>query len=128
MLLTLLFIGLAPLLIIIPLFVLFINLLIFGSQNRNISSEANLNIRNGFLLGVFLGPIGMLIRLIQSNLINLNYLFYSILRFSIVFLINYIIVYFVNLNFIPPVISPLFIYTIGITFILRGKKSFQIRS
>jgi len=64
--LVLLFIGLAPLLILIPLFVLLLNLMIYGLQNRNICSIASLNVRNGFLLGILLGPLGMLISLTQA--------------------------------------------------------------
>jgi hypothetical protein len=66
-LLILLFIGLAPLVILIPLFMLLLNLMIYGLQNRNICSIASLNVRNGFLLGVFLGPLGMLISLTRNN-------------------------------------------------------------
>ena len=64
---ALLFIGLAPLVILIPLFIIFLNLIIFGLQNRNISYKANINIKRGFLLGTILGPLGMLINLMQAR-------------------------------------------------------------
>lgn len=124
-LLVLLFIGLAPLLILIPLFVLILNLLIYGLQNRNICSTASLNVRNGFLLGVLLGPIGLLICLIQKVKPTIKNLIFGISRFFLIVAINCVIVKAANLDMVYNILSPLFIYVIGITFVLRGKNSFN---
>ena len=40
-----------------------VNLLVYGTQNRNIASKSNNNVRNAFWLGL-LGPLGMLILVI----------------------------------------------------------------
>tara|TARA_B110000003_G_C16530361_1_gene488664 strand:+ start:579 stop:1007 length:429 start_codon:yes stop_codon:yes gene_type:complete len=120
-----LFIGLAPLLIIIPLFFVLLNLLIFGLQNRNISSQANLKVGNGLLLGMLLGPLGMIIRLFQSTKLTIERLTFGILRFFLVLLINNVIIIAAKSDLVPPVLEPFFFYVIGITFILRGKNSFQ---
>jgi hypothetical protein len=124
-LLVLLFIGLAPLLILIPLFVLILNLLIYGLQNRNICSTASLNVRNGFLLGVLLGPIGLLICLTQKVKPTIKNLIFGISRFFLIVAINCVIVKAANLDMVYNILSPLFIYVIGITFVLRGKNSFN---
>ena len=124
-LLVLLFIGLAPLLILIPLFVLLLNLMIYGLQNRNICSKASLNVRNGFLLGVFLGPLGILISLTQAVKPTIKNLIFGISRVLIIVAVNWVIVRAADLDMIYNILSPLFIYVIGITFILRGKNSFK---
>ena len=124
-LLILLFIGLAPLLILIPLFMLLLNVMIYGLQNRNICSISSLNVRNGFLLGVFLGPLGMLISLTQAVKPTIKNLIFGISRVLLIVLVNWVIVRAANLDMVYNVLSPLFIYVIGITFILRGKNSFK---
>ena len=124
-LLILLFIGLAPLLILIPLFMLVLNLMIYGLQNRNICSISSLNVRNGFLLGVFLGPLGMLISLTQAVKPTIKNLIFGISRVLLIVLVNWVIVRAANLDMVYNVLSPLFIYVIGITFILIGNNSFK---
>ena len=124
-LLVLLFIGLAPLVILIPLFVLLLNLMIYGLQNRNICSIASLNVRNGFLLGVLLGPLGMLISLTQAVKPTIKNLIFGISRVLLIVAVNWAIVRAANLDMAYNILSPLFIYVIGITFILRGKNSFK---
>ncbi len=124
-LLIILFIGLAPLVILIPLFMLLLNLMIYGLQNRNIYSTANLNVRNGFLLGVFLGPLGMLISLTQAVKPTIKNLIFGISRVLLIVAVNWLIVRAANLDMVYNILSPLFIYVIGITFILRGKNSFK---
>ena len=124
-LLILLFIGLAPLVILIPLFMLLLNLMIYGLQNRNICSISSLNVRNGFLLGVFLGPLGMLISLTQAVKPTIKNLIFGISRVLLIVVVNWVIVRAANLDMVYNVLSPLFIYVIGITFILRGKNSFK---
>ena len=124
-LLVLLFIGLAPLLILIPLFVLLLNLMIYGLQNRNICSKASLNVRNGFLLGVFLGPLGILISLTQAVKPTIKNLIFGISRVLIIVAVNWVIIRAADLDMVYNILSPLFIYVIGITFILRGKNSFK---
>ena len=123
--LVLLFIGLAPLMILIPLFVLLLNLMIYGLQNRNICSIASLNVRNGFLLGVLLGPLGMLISLTQAVKPTIKKLIFGISRVLLIVAVNGVIVRVANLDMVYNILSPLFIYVIGITFILRGKNSFK---
>ena len=122
---ALLFIGLAPLMIIIPLFITFLNLIIFGLQNRNISYKANTNIKRGFLLGTILGPLGMLINLMQAVKPTMKLLIFGIFRVLLVLLINRLIVIAANLDIVYNVFSPIFIYVFGTTFILRGKNSFN---
>ena len=124
-LLILLFIGLAPLVILIPLFMLVLNLMIYGLQNRNICSISSLNVRNGFLLGVFLGPLGMLISLTQAVKPTIKNLIFGISRVLLIVVVNWVIVRAANLDMVYNILSPLFIYVIGITFILRGKNSFK---
>ena len=124
-LLIILFIGLAPLVILIPLFMLLLNLMIYGLQNRNIYSTANLNVRNGFLLGIFLGPLGMLISLTQAVKPTIKNLIFGISRVLLIGAVNWLIVRAANLDMVYNILSPLFIYVIGITFILRGKNSFK---
>ena len=124
-LLILLFIGLAPLVILIPLFMLVLNLMIYGLQNRNICSISSLNVRNGFLLGVFLGPLGMLISLSQAVKPTIKNLIFGIYRVLLIVVVNWVIVRAANLDMVYNILSPLFIYVIGITFILRGKNSFK---
>ena len=124
-LLILLFIGLAPLVILIPLFMLVLNLMIYGLQNRNICSISSLNVRNGFLLGVFLGPLGMLISLTQAVKPTIKNLIFGISRVLLIVVVNWVIVKAANLDMVYNILSPLFIYVIGITFILRGKNSFK---
>ena len=124
-LLILLFIGLAPLVILIPLFILVLNLMIYGLQNRNICSISSLNVRNGFLLGVFLGPLGMLISLTQAVKPTIKNLIFGISRVLLILVVNWVIVKAANLDMVYNILSPLFIYVIGITFILRGKNSFK---
>ena len=124
-LLILLFIGLAPLVILIPLFMLLLNLMIYGLQNRNICSTSSLNVRNGFLLGVFLGPLGMLISLTQAVKPTIKNLIFGISRVLLIVVVNWVIVRAANLDMVYNILSPLFIYVIGITFILRGKNSFK---
>ena len=124
-LLILLFIGLAPLVILIPLFMLLLNLMIYGLQNRNIYSTANLNVRNGFLLGIFLGPLGMLISLTQAVKPTIKNLIFGISRVLLIVAVNWLIVRAAKLDMVYNILSPLFIYVIGITFILRGKNSFK---
>lgn len=123
--LVLLFIGLAPLLILIPLFVILLNLMIYGLQNRNICSIASLNVRNGFLLGILLGPLGMLISLTQAVKPSIKKLIFGISRVLLIVAVNGVIVRAANLDMVYNILSPLFIYVIGITFILRGKNSFK---
>ena len=122
---ALLFIGLAPLVILIPLFMLVLNLMIYGLQNRNICSRASLNISNGFLLGILLGPLGMLISLTLAVKPTIKNLIFGILRVLLIVSVNWVIVKAANLDMINNILSPLFIYVIGITFILRGKNSFK---
>ena len=124
-LLILLFIGLAPLVILIPLFMLLLNLMIYGLQNRNICSISSLNVRNGFLLGIFLGPLGMLISLTQAVKPTIKNLIFGISRVLLIVVVNWVIVKAANLDMVYNILSPLFIYVIGITFILRGKNSFK---
>ena len=124
-LLILLFIGLAPLVILIPLFMLVLNLVIYGLQNRNICSISSLNVRNGFLLGIFLGPLGMLISLSQAVKPTIKNLIFGIYRVLLIVVVNWVIVRAANLDMVYNILSPLFIYVIGITFILRGKNSFK---
>ena len=124
-LLIILFIGLAPLVILIPLFMLLLNLMIYGLQNRNIYSTANLNVRNGFLLDIFLGPLGMLISLTQAVKPTIKNLIFGISRVLLIVAVNWLIVRAANLDMVYNILSPLFIYVIGITFILRGKNSFK---
>ena len=124
-LLVLLFIGLAPLLILIPLFVLLLNLMIYGLQNRNICSKASLNVRNGFLLGILLGPLGILISLTQAVKPTIKNLIFGISRVLIIVAVNWVIIRAADLDMVYNILSPLFIYVIGITFILRGKNSFK---
>ena len=123
--LVLLFIGLAPLMILIPLFVLLLNLMIYGLQNRNICSIASLNVGNGFLLGILLGPLGMLISLTQAVKPSIKKLIFGISRVLLIVAVNGVIVRAANLDMVYNILSPLFIYVIGITFILRGKNSFK---
>ena len=123
--LVLLFIGLAPLMILMPLFVLLLNLVIYGLQNRNICSTASLNVRNGFLLGILLGPLGMLISLTQAVKPTIKKLIFGISRVLLIVAVNGVIVRAANLDMVYNILSPLFIYVIGITFILRGKNSFK---
>ena len=122
---TLLFIGLAPLFILIPLFIAFLNLIIYGLQNRNISSEANINIKRGFLLGFILGPLGMLINLMQAVKPTMKCLIFGLFRVLLVLLINKLIIIAANFDIVYNIFSPFFLYVFGITFILRGKKSFN---
>ena len=122
---ALLFIGLAPLVILMPLFITFLNLIIFGLQNRNISYKANINIKRGFLLGTILGPLGMLINLTQAVKPTMKLLIFGIFRVLLVLLINRLIVIAANLDIFYNVFSPIFIYVFGTTFILRGKDSFN---
>ena len=124
-LLILLFIGLAPLVILIPLFMLVLNLMIYGLQNRNICSISSLNVRNGFLLGVFLGPLGMLISLTKAVKPTIKNLIFGIFRVLLIVLVNWVIVRAANLDMVYNIFPLLFIYVIGITFILRGKNSFK---
>ena len=124
-LLVLLFIGLAPLLILIPLLILLLNLMIYGLQNRNICSTASLNVRKGFLLGVLLGPLGMLICLTQTVKPTIKNLIFGISRVFLIVAVNWVIVRAANLDMVYNILSPLFIYVIGIPFILRGKNSFK---
>ena len=124
-LLVLLFIGLAPLLILIPLLILLLNLMIYGLQNRNICSTASLNVRKGFLLGVLLGPLGMLICLTQTVKPTIKNLIFGISRVLLIVAVNWVIVRGANLDMVYNILSPLFIYVFGITFILRGKNSFK---
>jgi len=124
-LLVLLFIGLAPLLILIPLLILLLNLMIYGLQNRNICSTASLNVRKGFLLGVLLGPLGMLICLTQTVKPTIKNLIFGISRVFLIVAVNWVIVKAANLDMVYNILSPLFIYVIGIPFILRGKNSFK---
>lgn len=124
-LLVLLFIGLAPFAILIPLFILLLNLMIYGLQNRNICSKASLNVRNGFLLGVLLGPLGMLFSLTQAVKPTIKSLTFGISRVLLIVAVNWVIVRAANLDMVYNILSPLFIYVIGITFILRGKNSFK---
>ena len=124
-LLVLLFIGLAPLVILIPLFVLLLNLMIYGLQNRNICSKASLNVKRGILLGVLLGPLGMLISLTQAVKPTIKNLIFGISRVLLIVAVNWVIVRAANLDIVYNILSPLFIYVIGITFILRGKNSFK---
>lgn len=124
-LIILLFIGLAPLVILIPLSIALLNLIIFGLQNRNISSHAKLNIKNGFLLGFLLGPLGMIISLCQAIKPTINSLLFGISRVLLVVLINKFIIIAANLDIVYDAFSPFFIYIIGITFVLRGKNSFK---
>ena len=123
--LVLLFIGLAPLFILIPLFVLILNLMIYGLQNRNICSKASLNIKRGILLGVLLGPLGMLICLAQAVKPTIKNLIFGISRVLLIAAVNWLIVRAANLDIVYNILPPLFIYIIGITFILRGKNSFK---
>jgi hypothetical protein len=123
--LVLLFIGLAPLMILMPLFVLLLNLMIYGLQNRNICSTASLNVRNGFLSGILLGPLGMLISLTQAVKPTIKNLIFGISRVLLIVAVNGVIVRAANLDMVYNILSPLFIYIIGITFILRGKNSFK---
>ena len=123
--LVLLFIGLAPLFILIPLFVLILNLMIYGLQNRNICSKASLNIKRGILLGVLLGPLGMLICLVQAVKPTIKNLIFGISRVLLIAAVNWLIVRAANLDIVYNILPPLFIYIIGITFILRGKNSFK---
>lgn len=123
--LVLLFIGLALLMILIPLFVLLLNLMIYGLQNRNICSIASLNVRNGFLLGILLGPLGMLISLTQAVKPTIKKLIFGISRVLLIVAVNGVIVRAANLDMVYNILSPLFIYVIEITFILRGKNSFK---
>ena len=99
--------------------------MIYGLQNRNICSIASLNVRNGFLLGVFLGPLGMLISLTQAEKPTIKNLIFGIYRVLLIVVVNWVIVRAANLDMVYNVLSPLFIYVIGITFILRGKNSFK---
>ena len=122
---ALLFIGLAPLFILIPVAFAFLNLMIFGLQNRNISDKSNLNIKRGFLLGVFFGPLGMLINLMQAVKPTMKHLIFGLFRVIFVLLINRLIVIASNLDIVYNIFSPFFIYVFGITFILRGKNSFN---
>jgi hypothetical protein len=124
-LLVLLFIGLAPLLILIPLLILLLNLMIYGLQNRNICSTASLNVRKGFLFGVLLGPLGMLICLTQTVKPTIKNLIFGISRVFLIVAVNWVIVKAANLDMVYNILSPLFIYVIGIPFILRGKNSFK---
>lgn len=124
-LLVLLFIGLAPLLILIPLLILLQNLMIYGLQNRNICSTASLNVRKGFLFGVLLGPLGMLICLTQTVKPTIKNLIFGISRVFLIVAVNWVIVKAANLDMVYNILSPLFIYVIGIPFILRGKNSFK---
>ena len=123
--LVLLFIGLAPLFILIPLFVLILNLMIYGLQNRNICSKVSLNIKRGILLGVLLGPLGMLICLAQAVKPTIKNLIFGISRVLLIAAVNWLIVRAANLDIVYNILPPLFIYIIGITFILRGKNSFK---
>ena len=123
--LVLLFIGLAPMLILIPLFVLLLNLMIYGLQNRNICSIASLDVRNGFLIGILLGPLGMLISLTQAAKPSIKKLIFGISRVLLIVAANWFIVKAANLDMVYNILSPLFIYVIGIPFILRGKNSFK---
>ena len=108
-----------------PLFVLLLNLMIYGLQNRNICSIASLNVRNGFLLGILLGPLGMLISLTQAVKPTIKNLIFGISRVLLIVAVNGVIVRAANLDMVYNILSPLFIYIIGITFILRGKNSFK---
>ena len=122
---ALLFIGLAPLVILIPLFFAFLNLIIFGLQNRNISYKANINIKRGCLLGIIFGPLGMLINLMQAVKPTMKSLGFGLFRVLLVLLINRLIIIATNLDIVYNFFSPFFIYVFGITFILRGKNSFN---
>tara|TARA_B100000900_G_scaffold207655_1_gene176093 strand:+ start:1475 stop:1876 length:402 start_codon:yes stop_codon:yes gene_type:complete len=124
-LLVLLFIGLAPLVILTPFFVLLLNLMIYGLQNRNICSIASLNVKRGILLGVLLGPLGMLISLTQAVKPTIKNLIFGISRVLLIVAVNWVVVRAANLDMVYNILSPLFIYVIGITFILRGKNSFK---
>ena len=99
--------------------------MIYGLQNRNICSISSLNVRNGFLLGVFLGPLGMLISLTQAVKPTIKNLIFGISRVLLIVVVNWVIVRAANLDMVYNILSPLFIYVIGITFILRGKNSFK---
>ena len=122
---ALLFIGLAPLVILLPTFMLLLNLMIYGLQNRNICLKASLNVKNGFLLGILLGPLGMLISLIQAVKPTIKNLTFGISRVLLIVAVNRVIVKAADLDMVYNILSPLFIYVIGITFILRGKNSFK---
>ena len=100
--------------------------MIYGLQNRNICSKASLNVKNGFLLGILLGPLGMLIALIQAVKPTIKNLIFGIYRVLLIAAVNWVIVRAANLDMVYNVLSPLFIYVIGITFILRGKNSFKL--
>ena len=99
--------------------------MIYGLQNRNICSTASLNVRKGFLFGVLLGPLGMLICLTQTVKPTIKNLIFGISRVFLIVAVNWVIVKAANLDMVYNILSPLFIYVIGITFILRGKNSFK---
>lgn len=125
-LLVLFFIGLAPLVLLIPLFMLLLNLMIYGLQNRNICSKASLNVKSGILLGVLIGPLGMLIVLTKAVKPTIKNLIFGISRVLLIVAVNWVIIKAANLDMVCNILSPLFIYVIGITFVLRGKNSFKL--
>ncbi|MBF45388.1 MAG: hypothetical protein CMD38_03740 [Flavobacteriales bacterium] len=125
-LLVLFFIGLAPLVLLIPLFMLLLNLMIYGLQNRNICSKASLNVKSGILLGVLIGPLGMLIVLTKAVKPTIKNLIFGISRVLLIVAVNWVIIKAANLDIVCNILSPLFIYVIGITFVLRGKNSFKL--
>ena len=127
-LLVLLFIGLAPLVILIPLFMLLLNLMIYGLQNRNICSKASLNVKSGILLGVLLGPLGMLISLIQAVKPTIKNLIFGIYRVLLIAAVNWVVVKATNLEMFCNILSPIIYLCNWNNFCSKRKKLFQIVS
>ncbi len=105
---------------------LLLNLMIYGLQNRNICSKASLNVKSGILLGVLIGPLGMLIVLTKAVKPTIKNLIFGISRVLLIVAVNWVIIKAANLDMVCNILSPLFIYVIGITFVLRGKNSFKL--
>ena len=107
----------APQLLLIILFGLIPNLIIYGLANRNISANAGKSTKNGFWLGI-IGPLGTIIRLAQcvnatgKKLLN---------GFGRLIIYSIFIQLFGELTDLGEPIKQLIHYLIGIPFILRGK-------
>ena len=98
-----------------------VNLLVYGTQNRNIASKSNNNVRNAFWLGL-LGPLGMIICLVNSGNTGWKKFLFGVLR---LFLWAIIAQIFAEVGVITETYITLLHYLIGWPFILRGKYTFN---
>ena len=110
-----------PAAILILIVSLGVNLLVYGTQNRNIASKSNNNISSAFWLGL-LGPIGMIICLVNSGSTSWKKFLFGALR---LFLWAIIAQIFVEIEVISEANITILHYLVGWPFILRGKYIFN---